>query len=214
MTNKINGTSNDILKGYSMLLYFGGSFILNQPQESCIYDLAESNILKKMPVESSNHSFMMASAYLNQINSRSPIDFESILDDHLRLFGGMGTPKAPPYESVYLSEEHLMNQKQTQEVKRIYATYGWESTLEGKVPEDHIGIELQFLNLMLEKYLEIDDDACHREVAGDIRKFTDNHLATWLTDWNRDVQKHAKSDFYKGIGYLIVSSVEDIRSII
>lgn len=213
MNNK-NRTSNDILKGYSMLLYFSGSFILNQPLESCIYEIAGSNILKKMPVESSNPGFTMASAYLNQINSNTPVDFESILDDHLKLFGGMGTPKAPPYESVYLSEEHLMNQRQTLEVKRTYATYGWESQLTGKVPEDHLGIELQFLNLMLEKFMEIDDDACHREVASDIRRFTDTHLTPWLADWNRDLQKHARSGFYKGIGYLIVSCVEDIRSLV
>jgi TorA maturation chaperone TorD len=212
--NKENRTSNDILKGYSMLLYFSGSFILNQPLESCIYEIAGSNILKKMPVESSNPGFTMASAYLNQINSNTPVDFESILDDHLKLFGGMGTPKAPPYESVYLSEEHLMNQKQTLEVKRTYATYGWESQLTGKVPEDHLGIELQFLNLMLEKFMEIDDDACHREVAADIRRFTDTHLTPWLPDWNRDMQKNAKSNFYKGIGHLIVSCVEDIRSLV
>ncbi|TFH36931.1 MAG: hypothetical protein E4G95_05245 [Bacteroidia bacterium] len=209
-----DGSNNDILKGYCMLLYFSGSFVLNQPQESCIHDLASSNIFKKMPLASSNHNFIMASAYLNKIDDRALIDYEEILNDHLRLFGGLGTPKAPPYESVYLSEEHLMFQKPMLEVKRTYETYGWRSSLNGKVPEDHLGIELQFLNLLLEKYHEIEDGICHNELATDIKKFIDQHLSKWVHLWNRDLQENAASDFYKGIGYLIVASVEDIKSII
>jgi len=207
-------SNDDILKGYSMLLYFSGSFVLNQPQESCIHDLASSNIFKKMPLASSNPDFIMASSYLNKIDEHAHIDYEEILDDHLRLFGGLGTPTAPPYESVYLSEDHLMFQKPSLEVKRIYETYGWRSSLNGKVPEDHLGIELQFLNLLLEKYHEIEDRICHKELAIDINKFIDNHLGTWIHSWNRDLQKNAASDFYKGIGYLIVASVVDIKSII
>ncbi|MEZ5010497.1 MAG: molecular chaperone TorD family protein [Bacteroidales bacterium] len=211
---KYDGTNDDILKAYSMLLYFSGSFILDQPQESCIYDLASSNIFKKMPVESSNPNFILASSYLNRIDRNAIIDYEAILNDHLKLFGGLGSPKAPPYESVYLSEEHLVFQQQTLEVRKIYESYGWRSSLNGKVPDDHLGIELQFLNLLLEKYHEIDDTICHKELATDINKFIDLHLSKWIFEWNKNLQEHARSDFYKGIGYLVIACVQDIKSIV
>lgn len=211
---KYDGSNDDILKGYSMLLYFSGSFILNQPQESCISELASSNIFRKMPLESSNPNFLLAASYLKKIDKHSLVNYEKILDDHLKLFGGMGSPKAPPYESVYMSDEHLMYQKQTTEVKRIYETYGWRSSLNGKVPEDHLGIELQFLNLLLEKYHEIDDSICHNELSKDINKFIDIHLITWIHQWNRNIQQHAASDFYKGIGYLVVACIEDVKTIV
>lgn len=209
-----DGKNDDLLKGYSMLLYFSGSFVLDQPLESCVYDLANSNIFKKMPVESSNPNFKMAESYLHGIDSKTNINFEEILNDHLRLFGGLGAPKAPPYESVYLSENQLLFQKQTLELKRIYESYGWSSTGNGKIPDDHIGIEIQFLNLMLEKYFETADGVCHNEITGDIHHFIDAHLISWIVKWNKKLQKHATSNFYKGIGYLLVSCVQDIRTIV
>lgn len=209
-----SSSNDDILKAYSMMLYFGGSFILNQPEESCICDLAGSNIFKKMPVESDNPNFILASSFLGRIDKTAVIDYEGILDDHLKLFGGLGSPMAPPYESVYLSSEHLMSQKQTIEVKRVYESYGWHSKLNGNIPEDHLGIELQFLTLLLEKLHEIDDGVCEKELIKDINKFIDIHLLSWILDWNRDLQKHARSSFYKGMGYLIVASVQDIKSIV
>ena len=209
------GSQNgDILKGYSMLLYFAGSFILNEPSDSCIRDLASQDIFRKMPVSSKNPGFMMACSFLNSINSDSAPEFDEILADHLRLFGGGGETLAPPYESVYRSPDHLMNQESAMEVRHIYRTYGWQSSLRGIVPDDHLGIELQFLNLLLEKYSEIEDGVCHKEISSDIKKFIGNHLKPWINDWNRDVQSHAVSSFYKGIGYLVASSVQDIYHLV
>ena len=206
--------NDNILKGYSMLLYFGGSFILGQPEESSVFELASSDIFKKMPVRSHNPNFILASSFLNKVNENGELDYESILDDHLKLFGGMGVAKAPPYESVYLSHDHLMNQEQTLQVKRIYQTYAWNPSLNGKIPEDHLGIELQFLNMLLEKFIEIDDGVCKREVHTDMIKFIDNHIIKWLPEWNTNLQQNAVSPFYKGIGYLILASIQDVRSLL
>lgn len=206
--------NSDVLKGYSMLLYFAGSFILNEPTEGCIKDLVAENLFTKMPVSSNNPNYILASSFLNNLNSSKKVAYDAILADHLNLFGGSGDSQAPPYESYYMSKEHLLNQEQTLEVKNIYRSYGWKSSVEGQIPDDHIGIEIQFLNLMLEKYSELDDEACHLELQKDIKKFIEKHIQPWIRDWNNDIQQSAISDFYKGVGYLVVACTQDIYHLV
>jgi TorA maturation chaperone TorD len=209
-----DGKNDGVLKGYSMLLYFGGSFVLDQPEESCIYDLANGDIFKKMPVESSNPNYLMATSYLHHINSKAAINYEEILNDHLNLFGGMGKPKAEPIESAYLSEKESILKPSSLDAGKRYESYGWNPIINDSKPKDHLGFEIQFLNLMLEKYFEIEDGVCHAELTADIHNFIDQHLIGWVEIWNRKIQDYARSDFYKGVGYLIVASIQDIRSIV
>lgn len=201
--------NNDILKGYSMLLYFSGSFILNEPMESCIKDFANGDLFRKMPISSNNPNYILASSFLNNISSKSPVSYDEILADYLTLFGLSGIPQAPPFESYYCKEP-ASSKEMIPEVHYTYQAYGWQPETAESVPHDHLGIELQFLNLMLEKYHEIEDGVCHMELSKDIKKFIDNHLRPWLSEWNAKMQEHAISDFYKGIAFLVVACVQDV----
>lgn len=211
---KFDVDNDNILKGYSMLLYFAGSLILNEPQEDCINDLASSNMFWKMPLKSNNPDYIIATSFLHHINDTMEIDYHEIKNDYLTLFGEKDKPLAPPYKSVYLSDEHLTNHKQAATLKHIYKTYGWHSPACGKIHEDHLGIELLFLNLLIEKYFDMDDGICKKEIKTDIKKFIKNHLASWVSDWNRDIQKNASSNLYRGIGYLVTACISDIKSIV
>jgi TorA maturation chaperone TorD len=134
-------------------------------------------------------------------------------DDYLALFTGLGNPLAPPYESVYRSTEHLIFDKQTTEVRDFYSSYGWKSKFEGKIPDDHLGIELLFLTILIEKYLEFDDETCEKEMKNEICRFIDLHILSWVPDWNQNIQEHANTLSYKGIGTLILACIEDLYSI-
>lgn len=203
--------NNDVLKGYSMLLSVCGSFVLNMPQENCIRDVAESNMFRKMPVRSSNPDFTLAVSFLNNINSDKPIDYNLIREDHIHLFKG-GSAKATPFESYYSGLTNPGNIRQALSI--TYESYAWRPDPNSSISHDHLGIELQFLILLIEKLHGLDDGACRVELTGDIRKFIDNHLKTWIEKWNLDLQQNAGSDFYKGLGYLTTASVEDISQLI
>jgi TorA maturation chaperone TorD len=209
-----NNPGNNVLKGYSMLLSFAGTFVLQQPQTGCINDLAETDIFKRMPVESKNPGFILASSYLRTICKGVDIDYDMIMSDHKSLFGAKGKSLAPPYESEYLSDDKLLFKEQTSEVSKIYEIYGWRSESADFVPGDHLGIELQFLILLVEKYLEIEDGICKKELIKDLNRYINNHLSPWINEWNQLVQKNASSDFYKGVGHLIVSCIQDISKIL
>ncbi|MEE4116496.1 MAG: molecular chaperone TorD family protein [Marinilabiliaceae bacterium] len=216
----INQENSDILKGYSMLLYFAGSFILNEPSEECIQDIAAGDLFRKLPVKSKNPNYILASSFLNNINKKSVQDFDEILADYLTLFGSSGFPQAPPFESYY-TESGKVRQDHVPGVHYTYNAYGWQAqpacrqgSGSESVPEDHLGIELQFLNLLIEKKYDTEDDICRKELTRDTRKFIDNHLRPWLSDWNRRMQSSAISNFYKGIGYLVLACVQDVYHLV
>jgi TorA maturation chaperone TorD len=214
MTEKITEKQSDVLKGYNMLLYFAGTMILFDPSQECIHDFWSQGILKSLPVSSLNPRFIKAASQLHQSVDDQTSRFEMMKEDYLALFTGTGNPLAPPYESVYRSKDHLMFDTQTSEVREFYKSYGWESKFKGKIPDDHLGIELLFLTRMIEKYLEFDDDVCEMEMKNEIRRFIDQHILSWVPQWDAHIQEYSKTMGYKGIGTLIYACIEDLYEIL
>ena len=95
----------------------------------------------------------------------------------------------------------------------FYNSYGWKSKFKGKINDDHLGIELLFLTLLIEKYLVLDDEVCRGEMRNEIQRFIDQHIFSWIREWNKKVQVHSNTLCYKGIGTLIFACTEDIFSI-
>ncbi|MBS0010704.1 MAG: molecular chaperone TorD family protein [Bacteroidales bacterium] len=212
MTEGWTEIDKNFFTAYNMMLSFAGSFILYQPETDCISDLIAMDLFRKLPVESDNPKFIRAASYLRKIDSEHPLDYDEIIKDHLELFGGKGKAVAPPYSSVYMSKDNTMNGNVSLEVRKVYNSYGWKSSFEGNIPDDHLGIELQFISLLLNKYPELEDEICRKEIRKDLIRFVEAYIHPWINKWNRSVQEYSESDFYKGIGYLTVAAVEDIYS--
>ena len=208
---EIRNENHNILKGYNLLLYFAGSMIMYEPNEECIVDFWQQGILTKLPVASSNPNFTRAASQLRYSCNDKSLCLKNLREDYNRLFAGQGVPLAPPYESLYYSEsEHGPN---ASPVSDFYNSYGWISKYKGKIKDDHLGIELLFLTLLVEKYLVLDDQVCVVEMRNEIRRFIDMHIFSWIRYWNKKVQKSSNTLCYKGIATLIYASVEDIYSL-
>jgi TorA maturation chaperone TorD len=209
---KISGQRN-LLKAYNMMLYFAGTMIMWDPENECIHDFWNEGILKSLPVSSGNPRFMKAASQLRESVSDPGSGILNMKKDFIALFSGSASPLAPPTESDYRKKYNLIPEEKELSVTKFYRAYGWQSNFRDSVSDDHIGIELLFLTLMVEKYLEIDDEACHNEMRSEILRFIDNHLMTWVPDWNESLQEHAATLSYKGIGTLILASIEDLYGI-
>jgi putative dimethyl sulfoxide reductase chaperone len=211
----MNNTSQDknIFKGYNMLLYFAGSMILHEPTEECIEDFWKNGILKKLPVSSSNPTFIKAASQLRDSCTESTFCGKMLHEDYIRLFGRSEFPLAPAYASLYNTGTQYSTSQETPEVTEFYDSYGWESRFKNKIKNDHLGIELLFLTRLIEKFLVLDDDACQGEMRKEIRRFIDVHLFSWVIEWNRKVQLHSDTLCFKGIGTLIIACIEDIYSL-
>lgn len=204
----------NLLKGYSMLLYFAGSMVMFEPVEECITDFWHNGILKKLPVSSRNPRFIEAASLLHESCDDPATCLKNLREDYLKLFTGVGTMLAPPYESVILGNEHIIFDKPTLEVREFYRTYGWKSRFEGKIPDDHLGTEILFINLMVDKYLSLDDEACRREMRNEMLRFIERHPLKWIGTWHSMVEKHATTKCFRGVAKLLWASLEDITGIL
>jgi len=210
--NKISGEHN-LLKAYNMLLYFAGTMVMWDPENECIRDFWKEGILKSLPVSSSNPRFIKAASQLRGSISDSNSGIANMKNDFTALFSGPVLPFAPPTESLYRKKYNMVSDEKKSGVTDFYNSYGWISTFKDTVSDDHIGIELLFLTLMVEKYLEMDDEACNFEMRNEILRFIDRHIMTWIPEWNDSIQEHAKTLSYKGVGMLILACIEDIHAI-
>lgn len=206
-------SQNNVLKGYNMLLYFAGSMIMFEPNEECITDFWTKGILKNLPVSSTNPNFIKAASLLRDSCHDITFSGHSMHEDFQRLFARTGSALAPAYESLYRNHKPA-GHYETDTVTDFYRAYGWESKFKGKIQDDHLGVELLFLTLMIEKYLEFDDEACRKEMKNEIRRFIKKHILSWIHEWNKDVQVHSRTLGFKGVGTLILACSEDILSVI
>jgi putative dimethyl sulfoxide reductase chaperone len=210
---QINNQDKNILKGYNMLLYFAGSMIMYEPNEECITDFWTKGILRNLPVSSANPNFMKAASQLRESCHDKDFCASEMHEDYLRLFARNEFALAPAYESLYSFNVPVITNNRSTGVSEFYKAYGWKSKFKGKLDDDHLGVELLFLTVLIEKYIALDDEACCNEMRNEIHRFIDYHLLSWVPEWNNKVQMLANTLSFKGIGTLILACAEDILSI-
>jgi TorA maturation chaperone TorD len=203
----------NVLKGYNLLLYFAGSMIMDEPTEECIIDFWKNGKLRDMPVSSSNPRFLKASELLRNSCPDKIHYRNALLDDFFRLFAVSGLPLAPAFASIYITRNRE-GLKSSEKVTEFYEAYGWQSRSRTKIPDDHLGIELLFLTRLIDKYMMLDDEPCSFEMRKEIKRYIDQHLLSWVPEWNKDIQEHAHTRCYKGIGTLIYASIEDLYGLL
>jgi putative dimethyl sulfoxide reductase chaperone len=197
-----------------MLIYFAGSMITYEPSEECITDFWANGVLKNLPVTSMNPNFIKAAAQLRESCIDKKVCGKMMHEDYLNLFTREKITPTSPFESNFRTKGNDIKENQGATVSEFYQSYGWVSKFKGKINDDHLGIELLFLTLLLDKYMILDDDACRGEMKKEIRRFLSQHLLWWLPAWNDNVQSNSRTLCFKGIGTLILACCEDIYSIL
>lgn len=70
------------------------------------------------------------------------VDWEQAEFAFNKLFVGPMALQAPPYASYYLEPEPQLMGESTLKIRRLYSLAGLFSPLQGQLPEDHLGVEL------------------------------------------------------------------------
>ncbi len=154
--------------------------------------------------------YRMLSDYLAHLGPNAVTD---LAVDYARVLLGagiIGDRAAYPYESVYTSPDHLIMQDARDEVLALYREEGLDKSEELDVPEDHVGLELEFMAHLCRKtqeaLLQNDGSAAAAAVAKQ-KAFLEGHLLRWVPAFCSDILTYAETDFYKAIaritrGYL------------
>ncbi len=119
-----------------------------------------------------------------------------------RLFVGPGHLVAPPWESVYLSEDGLLFQEETLAVRNAYRRAGLVVPERGREADDHIAFELDYM------YYEATGNG---ETVGEARKeqraFLHDHLLAWLPRFAERIAEAEGAEFYAALGHVLLAFV-------
>jgi len=138
---------------------------------------------------------------------------QSVRNDYAALFVGPAKLKAPPWESVYLSRDHILFERQTVAVRAFYAAYGLQSNHLHIEPDDHFGMELLFIAHLLGTALSheaVGEIAERAQVMAGVSKFMESHLLTWSEPFLARVVYHAETDYYRGVAYLAAGALSTL----
>ena len=150
-------------------------------------------------------------AYLNAGGERQHGD---LAVDFLHTFIGVTQDReqvAFPYESVYTSPEHLLMQDARDEVLAAYRAAKVVLVDEACEPEDHLAFELEFMQLLGERAaeaLEAGDDGSCANLLEARRAFLEEHLLNWVPDFADDVQRVARTGFYRALADIVLGVLE------
>lgn len=141
--------------------------------------------------------------------AESPAFAESVDElrrEWLRLFVGLGTPEASCLESFYVEPNSHMFGKNVIAVRAAYRRHGLEIERLHREPDDHLGLMLGFLSrLMAEEReaVEAVDEQRAVTLADEQDAFLTEHFLPWLAPWRYAVEKHARTDYYRGVGAFV-----------
>lgn len=139
--------------------------------------------------------------------------------DYARVFLSAGVYNgltAEPYESVFTSEKQLLMQEARDDVVKVYRSQGIQVDPELHMPEDHLGLELDFLSTMSSRtaqYIRDADaaDADYEKVAVAVlvqRDFIANHILNWIDSLIEKVDEFSKLPVYPAIMRIVKNQAQ------
>lgn len=120
---------------------------------------------------------------------------------------------AVPYASFYLSETRLVMTEETLAVRRQYLGAGLALHSQVRLPDDHLGIELDFL-WFLEREIAIaqalGDVVKSTEMRARCVEFVDGHLAKWVPRFVADLSAASTSAFVHAVSATLLALLNDL----
>lgn len=132
-------------------------------------------------------------------------------------FIGPGKLDASPWESVYVTKEPLLFQKNTLEVRQFYRKYSVLPKAYPRVADDHLGLELDFMALLSKKtYDALEEGRIVEagEILEDQRCFLQDHLLKWIPEYAKRATGIPDSGLYAIIANIIKEFAEEDYKII
>lgn len=192
-----------------------------EPDRSFIRSLAQNGLIGSFPFAQENpqigQGIALAEAYLSDNRNSSEAAFDRLHWDYTRMCVGPYQLVAPPWESAYRTEERLLFQAGTLAVRQAYRKYGLQAPEYPAEPDDHIGLELDFMfqtSGMARERAEQGEGGAFVTLLRDQLAFLEEHLLAWAPRFAADVIRSAETDFYKGMAHLLTGFLTVDRAIL
>lgn len=209
-----NATQNRISK-YNLLrkLYIS---------EPLLIDIEELvNISKNYDVINSNESdseYKFINYFKSLKLSDLPQLHNEIKAEYARLFIGPRPPLASPFESVHRSSRRMLMNEVTMEVRKKYKEMGIQVIEKGRLPDDHIGLELEFMYFLCFKTIEAINESKNIEYIIELVEkqqiFIEEHLIQWIPDFCNKIINNTNLIFFKEIAIFTERFINEEKIII
>ncbi len=175
-----------------------GSLLYAEPTEGVIEDLTAWRLFDALPFETDDRDILAGQeAMRNWLASAPPASLASeARGEYLRLLVGVGEVLACPWASVYLDCDGLLFGEETLAVRAEFRRFGQKLKAKYREPDDHLGIELEFVGMLL-------DQGEYKEA----KRFARERVLTWVGAWNADVQARSSCDYYRALGNLAEAGI-------
>ena len=131
---------------------------------------------------------------------------EELAVEFAGLFIGPRQPPAVPFASFYLSETATLMSDVTIDVRKRYLAAGLAVRDLNRLPDDHVAVELEFIDFVVRKCVGA-FRAGEREVAAGsfrhLESFFTEHFSRWTPKFAQHVIDAGPGDFYRGAGMML-----------
>ena len=130
--------------------------------------------------------------------------------DHNLLYGVTAGAKVPPYESVHRNQDRLVFDTETLEVRAEYRKLGLQAPKLNQEPDDHIGLEFNFIAQSCLRSLDALDQGSTTDASryyGIGAVFMTQHIMEWAPQMLETAAEAADTSFYSGIMYLSLGAI-------
>ncbi len=209
------------LVGEQLLFELLGRILYANPSRAWVDPLLSEGIFAEVPFAADQADVIEGLALLAQWTDASnlPLSDAALTElrtDFVQLFMGNLLIPAPLWELVYFDEMRQTFQRETLDVRAYFTRLGLQINSNNREPDDHIAFELTFVARCAELAVaarEREDDAAFAELLSIQRAFLENHLLRWGCKWAELVQRHARTDFYRGLALLVSGGLKELSRI-
>ena len=113
-----------------------------------------------------------------------------------------------------MGEDRLTFQAETLQVRAWYRQFGLQAVKLYAEPDDHVALELAFMAHLAQLALAAQAQGDQARLAGLLaaeRAFLAEHPQRWVPGWAGQVIEQARTDFYRGLAYLTVGVLAELR---
>lgn len=155
------------------------------------------------------------SGYARELMQKAMLTFPETLDDEflnnlaadfaaIFLNSSVGVS---PYESVWISEEHITHQDSMFEMRDWYQKYDLAAKNWRVRADDHLVLQIEFIAHLM----QLTDNP---QTLQDAATFLDEHVLRWIFDFSNVVVERCDTPFYAGLTMLIAQYLDELRDVI
>jgi TorA maturation chaperone TorD len=203
-----------MIQEYQVFFALMGRTLHVFPSYGLFAELIKERVFSESPLDIDDDMYQQGMTLLSSFDAKlsgvlSDDCYHDLLADNTRLFVGEQEMICTPWESVYFNTERQLFQKQTMQVRSWYRRYDLQITKLHHEPDDHIGLELEFVAHLL-GLADASVTGNGAEILKDVRRFIEEHPLLWIDKWSARVFDHAHTDFYKGLALVLPPALHSL----